>query len=171
MSYPSQFKLWGSSRRRKIIMFRMFDSFLCSFSNVSGNEKINSDNITRILDRLLDGYDNRLRPGSGGGSDLRSFNTCFKCILRCVTFFVSLITSVAGGITEVKTDIFVTSFGPVSDVNMVRGENSTDVVCLLSFADSSAWATGESLMASLPWEHLMSCNWFDHFYNSITDGL
>ncbi|XP_072294912.1 gamma-aminobutyric acid receptor subunit alpha-6a isoform X2 [Eucyclogobius newberryi] len=53
---------------------------------VFGNERIPSDNITRILDRLLDGYDNRLRPGSGGG------------------------------ITEVKTDIFVTSFGPVSDV-------------------------------------------------------
>ncbi|XP_051275219.1 gamma-aminobutyric acid receptor subunit alpha-6a isoform X1 [Dicentrarchus labrax] len=65
-------------------------SFICwiSLGNVSGNEKINSDNITRILDRLLDGYDNRLRPGSGGG------------------------------VTEVKTDIFVTSFGPVSDVEM-----------------------------------------------------
>ncbi|CAL8333525.1 gamma-aminobutyric acid receptor subunit alpha-6a isoform X1 [Gadus morhua] len=47
-----------------------------------------SANITAILDRLLDGYDNRLRPGSGGG------------------------------ITEVKTDFFVTSFGPVSDVEM-----------------------------------------------------
>ncbi|KAL7395345.1 hypothetical protein ABVT39_014918 [Epinephelus coioides] len=57
-------------------------------ASVSGNEKIFSDNITRILDRLLDGYDNRLRPGSGGG------------------------------VTEVKTDIFVTSFGPVSDVEM-----------------------------------------------------
>lgn len=55
---------------------------------VYGNEKINSDEITRILDRLLDGYDNRLRPGSGGG------------------------------VTEVKTDIFVTSFGPVSDIEM-----------------------------------------------------
>ncbi|XP_029917272.1 gamma-aminobutyric acid receptor subunit alpha-6a isoform X2 [Myripristis murdjan] len=56
--------------------------------NVFGNEKVYSDNITRILDRLLDGYDNRLRPGSGGS------------------------------VTEVKTDIFVTSFGPVSDVEM-----------------------------------------------------
>lgn len=55
---------------------------------VYGNERINSDDITRILDRLLDGYDNRLRPGSGGG------------------------------VTEVKTDIFVTSFGPVSDIEM-----------------------------------------------------
>ncbi|TNN62277.1 Gamma-aminobutyric acid receptor subunit alpha-6 [Liparis tanakae] len=59
-----------------------------NLGSVRGREKIHSDNITLILDRLLDGYDNRLRPGSGGG------------------------------ITEVKTDIFVTSFGPVSDVEM-----------------------------------------------------
>lgn len=45
---------------------------LCSLDNVSGNEKIYSDNITRILDRLLDGYDNRLRPGSGGNSNFKS---------------------------------------------------------------------------------------------------
>ncbi|KAM6970551.1 LOW QUALITY PROTEIN: gamma-aminobutyric acid receptor subunit alpha-6-like [Aplochiton taeniatus] len=59
-------------------------------SNVWGNADTNIylDNITRILDRLLDGYDNRLRPGFGGK------------------------------VTEVKTDIFVTSFGPVSDVEM-----------------------------------------------------
>ncbi|XP_005795551.1 gamma-aminobutyric acid receptor subunit alpha-6 [Xiphophorus maculatus] len=61
---------------------------LISVANAQGGEKVYSDNITLILDRLLDGYDNRLRPGSGGG------------------------------ITEVKTDIFVTSFGPVSDVEM-----------------------------------------------------
>ncbi|XP_069027689.1 gamma-aminobutyric acid receptor subunit alpha-6a [Embiotoca jacksoni] len=65
-------------------------TFICwiSLGNVWGNEKIFSDNITQTLDRLLDGYDNRLRPGSGGG------------------------------VTEVKTDFFVTSFGPVSDVDM-----------------------------------------------------
>uniref|UniRef100_A0A3Q2QLB0 Gamma-aminobutyric acid type A receptor subunit alpha6a n=1 Tax=Fundulus heteroclitus TaxID=8078 RepID=A0A3Q2QLB0_FUNHE len=61
---------------------------LIGLADAQGGEKVYSDNITRILDRLLDGYDNRLRPGSGGG------------------------------ITEVKTDIFVTSFGPVSDVEM-----------------------------------------------------
>uniref|UniRef100_A0A3B4EQT6 Gamma-aminobutyric acid type A receptor alpha6 subunit n=1 Tax=Pundamilia nyererei TaxID=303518 RepID=A0A3B4EQT6_9CICH len=66
----------------------LFFNFMNFLGNVWGNEKIYSDNITRILDRLLDGYDNRLRPGSGGG------------------------------VTEVKTDIFVTSFGPVSDVEM-----------------------------------------------------
>ncbi|KAJ3588935.1 hypothetical protein NHX12_009788, partial [Muraenolepis orangiensis] len=49
------------------------------------------DNITiftRILDRLLDGYDNRLRPGLGES------------------------------VTEVRTNIYVTSFGPVSDTDM-----------------------------------------------------
>ncbi|KAJ8385801.1 hypothetical protein AAFF_G00182450 [Aldrovandia affinis] len=52
------------------------------------DEKTYPENFTRILDRLLDGYDNRLRPGFGGL------------------------------VTEVKTDIYVTSFGPVSDVEM-----------------------------------------------------
>lgn len=31
-----------------------------------------------------------------------------------------LCSCAAGPVTEVKTDIFVTSFGPVSDVEMVR---------------------------------------------------
>ncbi|CAO2639734.1 Gamma-aminobutyric acid receptor subunit alpha-4 [Lemmus lemmus] len=54
----------------------------------SKDEKLCTENFTRILDSLLDGYDNRLRPGFGGP------------------------------VTEVKTDIYVTSFGPVSDVEM-----------------------------------------------------
>ncbi|KAG8579099.1 hypothetical protein GDO81_010715 [Engystomops pustulosus] len=58
------------------------------FGDSSVYENVFSENITRILDRLLDGYDNRLRPGFGGR------------------------------VTEVKTDIYVTSFGPVSDVEM-----------------------------------------------------
>ncbi|XP_026089944.1 gamma-aminobutyric acid receptor subunit alpha-6 isoform X1 [Carassius auratus] len=57
-------------------------------ANPPTETRIYLDNITRVLDRLLDGYDNRLRPGFGGP------------------------------VTEVKTDIFVTSFGPVSDVEM-----------------------------------------------------
>nr|XP_060620957.1 gamma-aminobutyric acid receptor subunit alpha-6 isoform X4 [Anolis sagrei ordinatus] len=52
-----------------------------------------AENISRILDKLLDGYDNRLRPGFGG-------------------------RGTPGAVTEVKTDIYVTSFGPVSDVEM-----------------------------------------------------
>ncbi|XP_078737282.1 gamma-aminobutyric acid receptor subunit alpha-6-like [Lampetra fluviatilis] len=51
-------------------------------------ERIYPENITKILDGLLQGYDNRLRPGFGGP------------------------------VMEVKTDIYVTSFGPVSDVKM-----------------------------------------------------
>uniref|UniRef100_A0A3Q3GTN1 Gamma-aminobutyric acid receptor subunit alpha-2 n=1 Tax=Labrus bergylta TaxID=56723 RepID=A0A3Q3GTN1_9LABR len=50
--------------------------------------KTNITLFTRILDSLLDGYDNRLRPGLGDR------------------------------ITEVKTNIYVTSFGPVSDTDM-----------------------------------------------------
>uniref|UniRef100_A0AAZ1XVL8 Gamma-aminobutyric acid (GABA) A receptor, alpha 6a n=1 Tax=Oreochromis aureus TaxID=47969 RepID=A0AAZ1XVL8_OREAU len=83
--------------------------------NVWGNEKIYSDNITRILDRLLDGYDNRLRPGSGGG------------------------------VTEVKTDIFVTSFGPVSDVEMMwvderlKFEGPTEILRLNNLMVDKIW--------------------------------
>lgn len=37
-----------------------------SFSKVWGGQQIYWDNITQILDGLLDNYDNRLRPGFGG---------------------------------------------------------------------------------------------------------
>lgn len=44
--------------------------FLSSVKKISGqtkkDERIYPENFTRILDRLLDGYDNRLRPGFGG---------------------------------------------------------------------------------------------------------
>ncbi|XP_075458045.1 gamma-aminobutyric acid receptor subunit alpha-6 isoform X2 [Ascaphus truei] len=59
-----------------------------ALGNCMAEENNYSKNITLILDRLLYGYDNRLRPGFGGP------------------------------VTEVKTDIYVTSFGPVSDVDM-----------------------------------------------------
>ncbi|KAJ8372880.1 hypothetical protein AAFF_G00276190 [Aldrovandia affinis] len=69
--------------------------FICVVACISStseqikkDDKLYPENFTRILDRLLDGYDNRLRPGFGGP------------------------------VTEVKTDIYVTSFGPVSDVEM-----------------------------------------------------
>ncbi|XP_030649525.1 gamma-aminobutyric acid receptor subunit alpha-4 [Chanos chanos] len=77
-----------------IYISTLFYFFCVTFclKRVSGqikkDEKIYPENFTRILDRLLDGYDNRLRPGFGGP------------------------------VTEVKTDIYVTSFGPVSDVEM-----------------------------------------------------
>lgn len=51
--------------------------FSSSAGSVWGNQHSESsiylDNITRILDRLLDGYDNRLRPGFGGKAILRAF--------------------------------------------------------------------------------------------------
>lgn len=51
-----------------------------------------------------------------------SDSTLYTHLVMRHIFLASSIASVPGGITEVKTDIFVTSFGPVSDVNMVRRE-------------------------------------------------
>ena len=52
------------------VVYVVISSFGNSVSTVWGNQHGDSsiylDNITRILDRLLDGYDNRLRPGFGG---------------------------------------------------------------------------------------------------------
>lgn len=61
------------------------------------------------------------------------------------------LTAVAGGVTEVKTDIFVTSFGPVSDVEMVRfhfcrgGVHVTTVT-----AGALRWPLSACLMSDLP---------------------
>uniref|UniRef100_A0A4W3IB44 Gamma-aminobutyric acid type A receptor subunit alpha4 n=2 Tax=Callorhinchus milii TaxID=7868 RepID=A0A4W3IB44_CALMI len=78
--FPALHCLSGVSRFQK-------DHYQTS-GKIKKEEKLYPENFTRILDRLLDGYDNRLRPGFGGA------------------------------VTEVKTDIYVTSFGPVSDVEM-----------------------------------------------------
>uniref|UniRef100_UPI00358E376C gamma-aminobutyric acid receptor subunit alpha-6-like n=1 Tax=Myxine glutinosa TaxID=7769 RepID=UPI00358E376C len=75
-----------------LAVYLSISSVWCTLSSGSTPSKedlrIFRENITLTLDRLLDGYDNRLRPGFGGRA------------------------------TEVKTDIYVTSFGPVSDVEM-----------------------------------------------------
>ncbi|XP_020956828.1 gamma-aminobutyric acid receptor subunit alpha-4 isoform X1 [Sus scrofa] len=78
-------------------------------------EKLCPENFTRILDGLLDGYDNRLRPGFGGMNDFK------RASVSCLSLSPSACLSVGislGPVTEVKTDIYVTSFGPVSDVEM-----------------------------------------------------
>ncbi|XP_051487052.1 gamma-aminobutyric acid receptor subunit alpha-6 isoform X2 [Apus apus] len=74
------------------------------------------ENVTRILDKLLDGYDNRLRPGFGGA------------------------------VTEVKTDIYVTSFGPVSDVEM---EYTMDVFFRQTWTDERLKFSGPTEILSL----------------------
>ncbi|KAG7515824.1 gamma-aminobutyric acid receptor subunit alpha-3-like isoform X1 [Solea senegalensis] len=82
------------------------------------------DNITiftRILDRLLDGYDNRLRPGLGES------------------------------VTEVKTNIYVTSFGPVSDTDM---EYTIDVFFRQSWRDERLKFDGP--MQVLPLNNLLA---------------
>ncbi|KAM9320690.1 gamma-aminobutyric acid receptor subunit alpha-5 [Gastrophryne carolinensis] len=83
-----------------------------------------NDNITiftRILDGLLDGYDNRLRPGLGER------------------------------ITQVKTDIYVTSFGPVSDTEM---EYTIDVFFRQSWKDERLSFQGP--MQRLPLNNLLA---------------
>ncbi|GLD65451.1 gamma-aminobutyric acid receptor subunit alpha-5 [Lates japonicus] len=78
-----------------------------------------NDNITiftRILDGLLDGYDNRLRPGLGEK------------------------------VTEIKTNIFVTSFGPVSDTEM---EYTIDVFFRQSWKDERLCFKGPMEMLAL----------------------
>ncbi|XP_077477788.1 gamma-aminobutyric acid receptor subunit alpha-2 [Stigmatopora argus] len=77
--------------------------------------------FTKILDSLLDGYDNRLRPGVGDR------------------------------VTEVKTDIYVTSFGPVSDTNM---EYTIDVFFRQSWKDERLKFHGP--MNILPLNNLMA---------------
>ncbi|XP_078255047.1 gamma-aminobutyric acid receptor subunit alpha-6-like isoform X1 [Rhinoraja longicauda] len=101
----------------KQTVIKMFSSYISTllyficvttcFGQTSGEIKkdvrLFPENFTRILDSLLDGYDNRLRPGFGGA------------------------------VTEVKTDIYVTSFGPVSDVEM---EYTMDVFFRQTWVDN-----------------------------------
>ncbi|XP_058474915.1 gamma-aminobutyric acid receptor subunit alpha-5-like [Solea solea] len=83
----------------------------------------NSTVFTRILDGLLDGYDNRLRPGLGEN------------------------------VTEIKTNIFVTSFGPVSDTEM---EYTIDVFFRQSWKDERLSFKGP--MEMLPLNNLLASN-------------
>ncbi|KAK5856959.1 hypothetical protein PBY51_010233 [Eleginops maclovinus] len=93
-------------------------------SGVDSNSTRNVKDITtftKILDSLLDGYDNRLRPSLGDR------------------------------VTEVKTDIYVTSFGPVSDTDM---EYTVDVFFRQSWKDERLKFHGP--MNILPLNNLMA---------------
>ncbi|KAH0630722.1 hypothetical protein JD844_003905, partial [Phrynosoma platyrhinos] len=88
---------------------------------IDDDSKDNITIFTRILDRLLDGYDNRLRPGLGDT------------------------------VTEVKTNIYVTSFGPVSDTDM---EYTIDVFFRQSWRDERLKFDGP--MKVLPLNNLLA---------------
>ncbi|XP_028856756.1 gamma-aminobutyric acid receptor subunit alpha-5 [Denticeps clupeoides] len=101
------------------------ESFSQATSATPKESELN-DNITiftRILDGLLDGYDNRLRPGLGEK------------------------------VTEIKTNIFVTSFGPVSDTEM---EYTIDVFFRQSWKDERLRFKGP--MDKLPLNNLLASN-------------
>uniref|UniRef100_A0A667ZZ46 Gamma-aminobutyric acid type A receptor subunit alpha5 n=1 Tax=Myripristis murdjan TaxID=586833 RepID=A0A667ZZ46_9TELE len=93
------------------------------FDSVKAELNDNITIFTRILDGLLDGYDNRLRPGLGEK------------------------------VTEIKTNIFVTSFGPVSDTEM---EYTIDVFFRQSWKDERLCFKGP--MEMLPLNNLLASN-------------
>ncbi|XP_045690223.1 gamma-aminobutyric acid receptor subunit alpha-2 isoform X2 [Phyllostomus hastatus] len=109
-----------------LLVFLMWDPARLVLAGIQEDEAKNNITIfTRILDRLLDGYDNRLRPGLGDS------------------------------ITEVFTNIYVTSFGPVSDTDM---EYTIDVFFRQKWKDERLKFKGpmnilrlNNLMASKIW--------------------
>uniref|UniRef100_A0A672R2J4 Gamma-aminobutyric acid type A receptor subunit alpha3 n=1 Tax=Sinocyclocheilus grahami TaxID=75366 RepID=A0A672R2J4_SINGR len=94
---------------------------ICHREPIPDDSKDNITIFTRILDRLLDGYDNRLRPGLGES------------------------------VTEVRTNIYVTSFGPVSDTDM---EYTIDVFFRQSWRDERLKFDGP--MQVLPLNNLLA---------------
>ncbi|KAB5583790.1 hypothetical protein PHYPO_G00099690 [Pangasianodon hypophthalmus] len=121
----------SATMRGSVCFTAVFLSFTCHVSlsqatTATPNEAELNDNITvftRILDGLLDGYDNRLRPGLGEK------------------------------VTEIKTNIFVTSFGPVSDTEM---EYTIDVFFRQSWKDERLRFKGP--MGMLPLNNLLASN-------------
>ncbi|GAB1289710.1 Gamma-aminobutyric acid receptor subunit alpha-2 [Apodemus speciosus] len=109
-----------------LLVLLVWDPVRLVLANIQEDEAKNNITIfTRILDRLLDGYDNRLRPGLGDS------------------------------ITEVFTNIYVTSFGPVSDTDM---EYTIDVFFRQKWKDERLKFKGpmnilrlNNLMASKIW--------------------
>ncbi|XP_061745800.1 gamma-aminobutyric acid receptor subunit alpha-5-like isoform X2 [Nerophis ophidion] len=97
----------------------------CQSSQEAQKEAAADDSTvyTRILDGLLDGYDNRLRPGLGEN------------------------------VTEIWTNILVTSFGPVSDTEM---EYTIDVSFHQSWKDERLRFKGP--MAILRLNNLLASN-------------
>uniref|UniRef100_A0A671R8A8 Gamma-aminobutyric acid receptor subunit alpha-5-like n=1 Tax=Sinocyclocheilus anshuiensis TaxID=1608454 RepID=A0A671R8A8_9TELE len=114
-----------SAKMRSLWVGVLFMTFTCHLSlsqSTTGIPKESelNDNITvftRILDGLLDGYDNRLRPGLGEK------------------------------VTEIKTNIFVTSFGP---------EYTIDVFFRQSWKDERLCFKGP--MEMLPLNNLLASN-------------
>lgn len=75
---------------------------LCSLNESPGqnskDEKLCPENFTRILDSLLDGYDNRLRPGFGGTD---CFKTC-ECALSVRLWSACLFVEISLGTPHVQ---------------------------------------------------------------------
>ncbi|XP_038133542.1 gamma-aminobutyric acid receptor subunit alpha-2-like isoform X2 [Cyprinodon tularosa] len=119
-------RMWSRESASSLLICLLVPTALWESRSVKADQgpydpKENITLFTRILDRLLDGYDNRLRPGLGDR------------------------------VTEVKTNIFVTSFGPVSDTDM---EYTIDVFFRQSWRDERLTFHGP--MNILPLNNLMA---------------
>ncbi|ELV12283.1 Gamma-aminobutyric acid receptor subunit alpha-6 [Tupaia chinensis] len=106
-------KLSSANKAKQVASYLRLENAL---GKLEDEDNFYSKNISRILDNLLEGYDNRLRPGFGGA------------------------------VTEVKTDIYVTSFGPVSDVEM---EYTMDVFFRQTWTDERLKFGGPTEILSL----------------------
>ncbi|CAB1453833.1 unnamed protein product [Pleuronectes platessa] len=149
-----------SSAMRRLWVFVLLASITCRLSlsqDVTGTPKEAelNDNITiftRILDGLLDGYDNRLRPGLGE-------NKAPHCNICHLSVFIKSSTNdqlrrpPLKKVTEIKTNIFVTSFGPVSDTEM---EYTIDVFFRQSWKDERLCFKGP--MERLSLNNLLASN-------------
>ncbi|KAJ7418961.1 gamma-aminobutyric acid type A receptor alpha3 subunit [Willisornis vidua] len=155
-------------------------------SDVVDDSKDNITIFTRILDRLLDGYDNRLRPGLGVDEHPIFFNHIVpggsmkpRPVFICGTLVILISVLIRerqmpsevfhvgsrvffgfpgpqqdlehDSVTEVKTDIYVTSFGPVSDTDM---EYTIDVFFRQSWRDERLKFDGP--MKILPLNNLLA---------------
>ncbi|XP_072857315.1 gamma-aminobutyric acid receptor subunit alpha-2 isoform X1 [Pogona vitticeps] len=123
-----------------LIFLVCFSARSVSADSAEDEAKNNITIFTRILDRLLDGYDNRLRPGLGEEAVIQPKK-------RKQDTYDST--------TEVFTNIYVTSFGPVSDTDM---EYTIDVFFRQKWKDERLKFKGpmnilrlNNLMASKIW--------------------
>uniref|UniRef100_A0ABM5GI27 Gamma-aminobutyric acid receptor subunit alpha-2 n=2 Tax=Pogona vitticeps TaxID=103695 RepID=A0ABM5GI27_9SAUR len=129
-----------------LIFLVCFSARSVSADSAEDEAKNNITIFTRILDRLLDGYDNRLRPGLGGKR---------KYIEEAVIQPKKRKQDTYDSTTEVFTNIYVTSFGPVSDTDM---EYTIDVFFRQKWKDERLKFKGpmnilrlNNLMASKIW--------------------
>ncbi|KAM7397703.1 hypothetical protein PAMA_005835 [Pampus argenteus] len=179
--FISHVQLTRRSRERVTHSYPMTRAVVGHREPLPDDSKDNITIFTRILDRLLDGYDNRLRPGLGASP--HALEQALPFLSRPAGMVISalLLTAEATSVTtrlddlnssaalrerkqprnvnvtfresvtEVRTNIYVTSFGPVSDTDM---EYTIDVFFRQSWRDERLKFDGP--MQVLPLNNLLA---------------